>query len=43
MKINIRKISSKPYKQWCKARKLDYKEYMKQFPLVWFLLTGEKA
>jgi len=27
-------ISSKPYKQWCKARGLDFVSYMQQFPLV---------
>ncbi len=27
-------ISSKPYKQWCKARGIDFVAYMQGFPLV---------
>jgi len=30
----MKKISSKPYKQWCKARKIDFKNYISQFPFV---------
>ncbi len=27
-------ISAKPYKQWCKARGIDFVTHMQQFPLV---------
>lgn len=27
-------ISSKPYKQWCKARRIDFISYINQFPFV---------
>ena len=27
-------ISSKPYKQWCKARGINFLEHIRQFPLT---------
>ena len=35
-------ISSKPYKQWCKARGLDFASYISQFPLLRFKLAIPK-
>ena len=28
------RISSKPYKQWCKARGIDFNSHVSQFPLA---------
>jgi len=34
MKEKIKFISSKPYKQWCKAREIDFKSHMEKYPYV---------
>ena len=36
-------ISSKPYKQWCKARNIDFINYIRQFPFVARRLNIQKA
>jgi hypothetical protein len=36
-------ISSKPYKQWCRARGIDFATHMAQFPSVAMQLTMPKT
>ncbi len=36
-------ISTKPYKQWCKARGLDFASHIRQFPLLRYRLNIPKA
>jgi len=38
----MKKISSKPYKQWCKKRKIDFITWITNFPYVKLGLEKEK-